>query len=143
MKSDCNSRSAMEESSMDRQFGRQAFGIDPGGYHAARPAYPDWVFEVLRERCGLAPKVAVFEIGPGTGTATQRLLELGADPLVAVEPDDRLAGFLRETIPDEALTVVISTFEDAVLPEASFDLGPSPSSSPRPAFWLFSVLLIP
>jgi SAM-dependent methyltransferase len=113
----------MKESSMDRQFGRQAFGSDPGGYHAARPAYPDWVFEVLCEQCGLAPKVAVFEIGAGTGTATRRLLELGAHPLVAVEPDDRLAIFLRETITDAALTVVISTFEEAVLPEASFDLG--------------------
>jgi SAM-dependent methyltransferase len=81
------------------------------------------VFEVLCERCGLAPKVAVFEIGPGTGKATRRLLELGANPLVAVEPDDRLAIFLRETIADAALTVVISTFEEAVLPEASFDLG--------------------
>jgi SAM-dependent methyltransferase len=96
---------------------------DPGGYRLARPAYPDWVFEVLCERCGLAPKSATFEIGPGTGTATRPLLELGANPLVAVEPDDRLAAFLRETIADDALTVVISTFEDAVLREASFDLG--------------------
>ena len=31
----------MREPSIDRQFGRQAFGVDPGGYHAARPAYPD------------------------------------------------------------------------------------------------------
>jgi hypothetical protein len=43
--------------------------------------------------------------------------------LVAVEPDDRLAAFLRESIGDEVLTVVISTFEEAVLREASFDLG--------------------
>jgi len=115
----------MNESFIDREFGRQAFGNDPGGYHVARPAYPDWVFEVLCERCGLAPKSATFEIGPGTGMATRRLLELGANPLVAVEPDDRLAGFLREIIADEALTVLISTFEEAVLPEASFDLGVS------------------
>jgi SAM-dependent methyltransferase len=113
----------MEESSIDRKFGRQAFGVDPGGYHAARPAYPDWVFDVLRKRCGLAPNAVTFEIGPGTGTATRCLLELGASPLVAVEPDDRLATFLRETVPDEALTVVISTFEEAVLRETSFDLG--------------------
>jgi len=113
----------MKESSIDRRFGRQAFGVDPGGYHAARPAYPDWVFDVLCERCGLAPNAVTFEIGPGTGTATRRLLELGASPLVAVEPDERLAAFLRQTIPDEALTVVVSTFEEAVLREASFDLG--------------------
>ena len=113
----------MKESTIDRKLGRQAFGSNPGGYHAARPAYPDWVFEVLCERCGLAPGAATFEVVSGTGTATHRLLELGANPLVAVEPDDRLAAFLRETIGDDALTVVISTFEEAVLREASFDLG--------------------
>jgi hypothetical protein len=42
---------------------------------------------------------------------------------VAVEPDDRLAAFLRRTVPHEALTVVVSTFEKAVLSERSFDLG--------------------
>jgi len=113
----------MREPSIHRTFGRQAFGCDPGGYHAARPAYPDWVFDVLCERCGLAPNTATFEIGAGTGTATRRLLELGANPLVAVEPDDRLAAFLRNTIPDKALEVLTATFEEAVLREASFDLG--------------------
>ena len=81
----------MKESSIHRTFGRQAFGLDPGGYHAARPSYPDWVFDVLRERCGLAPNADAFEIGAGTG--------------------------------NKALTVLIATFEEAALPEASFDLG--------------------
>src|SRR5258708_644451 len=122
-------RFRMKESSIHRTFGRQAFGLDPGGYHAARPSYPDWVFDVLRERCGLAPNAVTFEIGAGTGTATRRLLELGANPLIAVEPDDRLATFLRRTIPDKALTVLIATFEEAALPEASFDLGLSATAS--------------
>jgi len=113
----------MRESSIDREFGRRAFGLDPAGYHAARPAYPEWVFGALCERCSLARNAATFEIGAGTGKATRRLLELGAHPLVAIEPDDRLASFLRETVQSEALTVVISTFEEAVLREASFDLG--------------------
>jgi SAM-dependent methyltransferase len=113
----------MKEYSIERSFGRQAFGIDPERYHAARPAYPDWVFEVLCERCGLARNAVTFEIGPGTGIATRRLLEFGANPLVAVEPDDRLATFLRNTLADDALTVVVSTFEEAVLRDASFDLG--------------------
>jgi SAM-dependent methyltransferase len=113
----------MRESFIHRTFGRQAFGLDPGGYHAARPAYPDWVFDVLCERCGLTPNAVTFEIGAGTGTATRRLLELGANPLLAVEPDGRLAAFLRETISDNALTVVVAPFEDAALQEASFDLG--------------------
>ena len=113
----------MREFFRHRLFGREAFGRDPAGYDAARPAYPDWVFDFLCERCGLATNAVTFEIGAGTGTATRRFLKLGADPLFAVEPDDRLAAFLRETIPDKALTVVVAPFEEAVLQEASFDLG--------------------
>jgi SAM-dependent methyltransferase len=113
----------LNETSIERTFGRQAFGIDPEGYHAARPAYPEWVFEFLRERCDLARNSVTFEIGSGTGIATRRLLEFGANPLIAVEPDDRLAIFLRNNVADEALTVVVSTFEEAVLRDASFDLG--------------------
>jgi SAM-dependent methyltransferase len=115
----------MKESAIDRRFGREAFGADPGGYHAARPAYPDWVFEILCERCNLAHGAATFEIGAGTGTATRRLLDLGAKPLVAVEPDSRMASFLRETVRVEALTVISSAFEEAALDEGSFDLGVS------------------
>ena len=35
--------------------------------------------------------MATFEIGPGKGIATRRVLELGANQLIAVEPDNRLA----------------------------------------------------
>jgi SAM-dependent methyltransferase len=112
-------------STISRCFGRQAFGADPANYHAARPAYPEWVFEMLRDRCDLKSGTATFEVGAGTGIATRRLLDLGADPLIAVEPDERLAKFLEGTIPDKALTVVTSTFEDAVLDEGNFDLGVS------------------
>jgi SAM-dependent methyltransferase len=113
----------MIDPTIHRTFGRRAFGGDPAGYDAARPAYPDWVFDFLRERCGLVSDVVAFEIGAGTGTATRQLLEMGANPLVAVEPDERLAAFLRETIPDAALTVIVAPFEEAMLQEASFGLG--------------------
>lgn len=118
----------MSKRIIDRNFGREAFGINPAGYHAARPGYPDWVFETLRQCCGLKQDTVTFEIGAGTGIATHRLLELGANPLVAIEPDYRLADFLRETIPDKALTVVHSSFEDAALQETVFDLGISATS---------------
>jgi SAM-dependent methyltransferase len=115
----------MSESCIDQKFGRVAFGDDPGSYHATRPGYPDWVFETLRDRCHLAPGTATFEIGAGTGTATRRLLDFGADPLLAIEPDSRLAAFLRESIQDTAFSVNVSAFEDAVIERASFDLGVS------------------
>lgn len=110
---------------MARDAGRRAFGTDPANYHSARPDYPDWVYRTLRSRCALGPGTATFEIGAGTGKATRRLLEAGADPLVAVEPDPRLAGFLRTARPDPALTVLVSAFEDAELEDQAFDLGVS------------------
>lgn len=110
---------------IDRAKGRVAFGSDPAGYHAARPVYPDWVFETLHQRCGLKDGAAIFEIGPGTGIATRRLLDFGANPLIAIEPDQRLAAYLRSRNPDQALVVAVSTFEEAALPEAAFDLGVS------------------
>jgi len=115
----------MTEPSIDQKYGRVAFGDDPGSYHATRPGYPDWVFETLRERCHLAPRTATFEIGAGTGTATRRLLDCGANPLLAIEPDARLAAFLRNSVQDTALSVTVSAFEDIDIARASFDLGVS------------------
>jgi SAM-dependent methyltransferase len=103
--------------------GRSAFGADAANYDAARPPYPDWVFERLERDCGLAPDARCFEIGPGTGQATRALLARGANPLVAIEPDARLAGFLAQKLGGGGLEVVGAPFEEAVLAPESFDLG--------------------
>ena len=108
---------------LPRDFGRRAFGDDPANYDAARPDYPDWVYDALRERCGLGPGCAAFEVGAGTGIATRRLLAAGADRVFAVEPDVRLAEFLRESTPSPALSVVTASFEAAEPPRGDFDLG--------------------
>jgi hypothetical protein len=52
-------------------------------------------------------------------------LNLGSDPLLAIEPDSRLASFLRETTPDDALKVIVSLFEEKTLGKSGFDLGVS------------------
>ena len=108
---------------IERSFGRHAFGDDPANYDAVRPSYPDWVFDMLGSTCGLEPGSAVFEIGAGTGTATRRVLRMGAAPLIAIEPDRRLAGFLRHTYPSPNLQILIEPFETAELSERAFDLG--------------------
>jgi SAM-dependent methyltransferase len=105
--------------------GRSAFGHDPAAYAAARPDYPDAFYAVLVERCGLGPGRRVFEIGAGTGLATKRLLALGAAPLLAVEPDPRLAAYLLETVDAQALEIAEETFEAVALPQGVFDLGVS------------------
>jgi SAM-dependent methyltransferase len=102
--------------------GRQLFGLDPGGYEAGRPDYPSFVYDTLCEVCELAPGSRVLEIGPGTGIVTRRLLALGAR-VVAVEPDPSLASYLRETMAGEDLTIVGTSFEEAEIDEATFDLA--------------------
>jgi SAM-dependent methyltransferase len=112
---------------LDRSEGRKLFGLDPAGYDAARPGHPDRLYEILVERCGLRAGAAVLEIGPGTGQATRRLLELGASPLVAVEPNDALAAYLSESTHGR-VEIVASALEDADLPAVSFDLAIGASS---------------
>ncbi len=105
--------------------GRRAFGADAANYDSARPEYPARVFALLRERCGLGPGTRTFEIGPGTGLATRRLIGNGADPLVAIEPDERLAAKLAERVP--GVEIVIAPFETAEV-EGPFDLGAAATS---------------
>jgi SAM-dependent methyltransferase len=105
--------------------GRRLFGNDSRVYAAARPDYPDALYQRLVTRCGLGAGRSVFEVGPGTGLATRRLLSLGASPLRAIEPDARLAAFLRDNVGAGSLEIDQTSFEDALLPSACFDLGVS------------------
>ena len=110
------------------QDGRRLFGNDPAAYTQARPDYPDALYARLISRCGLRSGTSVFEIGPGPGIATRRLLSLGVSPLRAIEPDPRLATFLQETIGSSSLEIDHAAFEEAILPEAAFDLGVAATS---------------
>ena len=97
------------------------FDKDPVGYAAGRPGYPAEIFTVLEERCGLGVGTDVVEIGPGTGQATAELLRRGAR-VHAVEPGPGLARHLIAQHVGEPLEVTVSSFEDAVLPDAAADL---------------------
>jgi SAM-dependent methyltransferase len=90
------------------------------GYDA-RPPYPEEIYALLVERCGCGPGARVLEIGPATGLATMRLLELGAE-ITAVEPGPALARGLRARTAGRPIEVVVGSFESAVLPAAHFDL---------------------
>jgi SAM-dependent methyltransferase len=110
-----------------RSEGRMLFGADPETYDRARPGHAERVYEILVERCGLGPGTAVLEVGPGTGQATRRLLELGASPLVALEPDPRLATHVRAWAGDRVDVRVVAV-EDASLEREAFDLAAAASS---------------
>src|SRR5437870_3573494 len=110
-----------------RAEARRLYGSDPVAYEAGRPEYPERVYTVLVERCGLGSGRCVLEIGPGTGRVTQHALELGAE-VVAVEPDATLAAYLSERFAGKDLEVVIGSFEDAPLADDGFDLALSAMS---------------
>jgi len=103
--------------------GRRLFGLNPQGYEDARPEYPIWIFDRLRERGALVDGTPTLEIGAGTGKATRRLLEYGARPLTIVEPDTRFAtmlGALTKSSPH--IPVIHESFEEVVLAENQFHL---------------------
>jgi SAM-dependent methyltransferase len=114
-------------SKMTKTASRTTFGSDPASYDAARPEYPAKLYALLERRCGLGPGSRVFEIGAGTGIATRGLLARGAPHVTVVEPDARLARYLRGSIgADRAKVAILPTyFEPARQPAGSFDLGVS------------------
>jgi len=105
-----------------RDEGRHVFGRVAAAYAEARPDYPDRVYEILRERCGLGPSSRVLEIGAGSGQATRRLADSGAS-IVAIEPSEAVVEQLRARLGAESrVEVVVSAFEDLDLTPSSFDL---------------------
>ncbi len=106
------------------QEGRALFGADVHGYDAIRPPYPEQLYTFLQSTGALYPNCTTLEIGAGNGLATRRLLELGANPLTALEPDPRFAPLLH-SIAATALadfTLIHSAFEEATLPTNHYDL---------------------
>jgi SAM-dependent methyltransferase len=112
---------------LDKSVGRRFFGSAPETYDAVRPGHAGEVYEILPERCDLRAGSKVLEVGPGTGQATRRLLELGADSLVAIEPDPALADYLRAALGDR-VEVRVTALEDAELEPGAFDLAAAASS---------------
>ena len=112
---------------LQRDEGRRLFGLDPAGYRAGRPDYPEAVYETLRGRCGLGPKTKILEIGPGTGLVTRHLLREGAH-VTAVEPDPSMASYLERAEASAKLDVVQSSLEEADVGSARFDLAVAATS---------------
>ncbi|MGH9033559.1 MAG: class I SAM-dependent methyltransferase [Acidimicrobiia bacterium] len=105
-----------------RAEARRVYGVDPGGYDAGRPEYPERVYELLATRCRVGHGTQALEIGPGTGRVTRRLVDLGA-AVTAVEPDPGLAEYLVTLMEGRPVNVVVSSFEDAPLVDDVFDVA--------------------
>ena len=112
---------------LERSVGLHFFGSVAETYDAVRAGHPDEVYDVLREHCGIGDGSAILEIGPGTGQATRRLLELGGARLVAIEPDPALVEFLRVAV-GERVEIRATTLDDADLESGEYDLAAAASA---------------
>jgi SAM-dependent methyltransferase len=126
------------DGSSGQNFGRTAYGLDAAAYDVGRPEYPQRVFDILAERCGLMSGSSVLEIGPGTGQATRRLVDLGAR-IVAVEPDPGMASFLRQSPLAHRIQLIETTFEEADLADDSFDMAAAATS----IHWVDTAVALP
>jgi SAM-dependent methyltransferase len=83
------------------------FGEVAEQYDAARPGYPDEVFDLVLEFGALQPGDAALEIGAGTGKATTGFVARGLD-VHALEPSPGMAALLRT----KGVTVEETKFDD-------------------------------
>ncbi|MFA3877715.1 class I SAM-dependent methyltransferase [Streptomyces sp. MMCC 100] len=83
----------------DHSTRAHSFNAAAAQYAANRPSYPPALFDALEELTGRPLKGSrVVDVGAGTGLATARLRERGAD-VIAVEPGAGMATEFRRTLP--------------------------------------------
>jgi len=109
---------------IDRAEGRRLFGLNPQGYDATRPPYPDALYRFLVDATGLRANTAALEIGGGTGFATRRLIALGANPLTVLEPDVRFRPSLEAIAgaTNARVDIIDSDFESFDAPHHDYEL---------------------
>jgi SAM-dependent methyltransferase len=90
-------------------------------YEAARPSYPDELYDDLVELAGLVPGDRLLEIGCATGKATRPLAERGFS-IVCVELGARLAEHARRNLAGFSVDVQLAPFEEWEGDERPFDL---------------------
>jgi SAM-dependent methyltransferase len=105
--------------SLARQVGRSAFGIDAQAYDEARSGYPTELFDLLASRTVPEPRVA--EIGSGTGLASAGLFGLSPVQLTMIEPDPRLCTFLEQRFASPETRIICAPFPEVDI-EGKFDL---------------------
>ncbi len=98
------------------------FNTVADSYEKIRPGYPEELYRVLFAYAPLGDSSHAAEIGIGGGQATLPVLKTGCR-LTAVEYGDQLAQLCREKFREYSrFSVITGKFEDADLPENSFDL---------------------
>jgi SAM-dependent methyltransferase len=103
-----------------REERRRSFDFVAESYAAARPGYPEAVFNTIAQR--VPPPASVLEVGPGPGQATVSLAERGYR-VVAVELGENLARVARQRLTAHtSVQVVHADFHEWEPKASSFDM---------------------
>jgi SAM-dependent methyltransferase len=100
---------------------RRTFNSAADLYEAARPSYPDELFDDLVELAELKPGDRLLEIGCATGKATRALLERGFS-VVCIEMGAQLAEHARRNLAGLSVEIHVEPFETWKGEAESFDL---------------------
>lgn len=107
---------------------RASFNADASRYGAARPDYPEALFDDMVNPSSIPVDASVLEIGSDTGKATLPLAERGFS-ILGIELGERMAALARQKLAAyPQVRIEVSAFEDWPLPNASFDLAVSASA---------------
>lgn len=94
------------------------FSPHAGAYAANRPGYPPAAIDALLDGLGPPERLAIADIGAGTGIASRLLAEHGAT-VFAVEPNHSMA---EQSEPDPRIEWIDGTGEETRLPAKSVDV---------------------
>jgi len=100
---------------------RLVFGEVAEQYDRVRPGYPEPLVDEVMASASLQPGDAVLEVGCGTGKATVPLAARGLRVL-AIEPDENMAGVARRNCSGFDVDVVTASFEGFLVTDGPFAL---------------------
>jgi SAM-dependent methyltransferase len=100
---------------------KERFTAYAGDYVKYRPGYPPEAIDSLLHACGLAPGMAVADVGAGTGKLTGPLLARGLR-VYAVEPNDAMRTAMEQALAGTpGFLPVKASAEETGLPDASVE----------------------
>lgn len=106
-----------------RLAGRSSFDSVAARYHAARPRYPDEIYDIVVHESGVPSPADVLEVGPATGIATVELARRGYR-VTGIELGTALAEQARRNCADEPGVAIVNGSFDTWEPDewGAFDL---------------------
>lgn len=96
------------------------FGENAETYARYRPKYPDFLFKTISKSID-GKKQKAIDVGAGTGISSVQLLQY-FDEVIALEPDAKLANFIKKNLNNKGLSVVEGDFNSLHTNTAEIDI---------------------